>query len=97
MIGSSEDLLPVKELSGSTCFGVGGDEKVCRVGSESPDGVPVVGNAVHEGNSSDWDGGETGDGGDGLQNGFAVGQFFFPRHDGYWEASNVCWTKIKKQ
>lgn len=61
----------------STCFGVGGDEEVGGVRSKSPDGVPVLGDAAHERNSSDRDQREPGEGGAGLFNGFGVGEVFF--------------------
>ena len=41
---------------------------------EIPDGVPVVGDVVHERNPSDWDEREASDGFASLLNGFAVGQ-----------------------
>lgn len=60
----------------STCFGVGGDEEVRGVRAESPDRVPVLGDAAHERNPSDGDEREASNGGAGLLDGFAVGYLF---------------------
>lgn len=57
----------------STCFGVGGNEEVCGMRRESPDGVPVVGDVVHERHPFDWDHREAIEGAGGALNGLAVG------------------------
>ncbi len=70
----------------STCFGVGGDEEVWGVRTESPDGIPALGDVVHERNSSDWDEREASQGVTGLLNGLAEGQLW---HDGGCEKFNL--------
>lgn len=86
----------VQNWSGSscfnTCFGVGGDEQVWGVRTESPDGVPAIGDVAHERNSSDRDERKASDGGTGLLNSLAVGQVFLWHG---WHCQKFTWRKSK--
>lgn len=82
---SHRDLLSMNRATSgssclSTCFGVGGDEDVWGVRTESPYGVPVFGDVAHERNSSDRDEREASDGSAGLLDGFAVGHVLLLCH-----------------
>ena len=79
----------------STCFGVGGDEEVWGVRTKSPNRVPVVGDVVHERNSSDGYEGEASDRGAGLLNGLAIGHLLLLCHD--WNSPKFGWGNQKAE
>ncbi len=64
-----------------TCFGVGGDEEVWGVRTESPDGVPAIGRELGERNPIDWNKREAIQGAPGLFNGLVKSHLFLVWHD----------------